>query len=243
MTFSDKKEPDFMTKRILSCLMTAFWTLCLICVPAQATQSRAAKFLRTYELSGDGAADVVSVALAQLGRTGAQLDYSEEWCADFVADCARLAGQSRAIPAHGNVYGLRSLILGAGGTITTSDPQPGDICFIDWDGDENLDHVEIVYKVSGGGIYTIGGNSGLETGSPTTRYVNKHTPLYKQYIAQILRPNYSGSAPADTSTEETVPDGTVSTVPSGWYEENPVFRFSPEYNSRAEMRCFEYLPQ
>lgn len=58
-------------------------------------------FSRSYTLTGDGATDIVNVARAQIGKNGGQLGYAsdpnnpysgEEWCADFVSDCAILAG-------------------------------------------------------------------------------------------------------------------------------------------------------
>ena len=55
------------------------------------------------------------------------------------------------------------------------------------------DHVEIVYMVSGGGIYTVGGNTGSGT-TPESRRVGKHAPIPRSQIAMILRPAYGGQA-------------------------------------------------
>lgn len=202
-------------KRITSALLTLVLMLGMA-VPAQAAQSRAANFLKTYELSGDGAADLVAIAQAQLYRKGASFDYTEQWCADFVSDCARLAGQSAAIPFHNNVYGLHDQILEAGGIISTANPQSGDICFMDWEGDGNWDHVEIVYMVSTGGVYTIGGNTGLEE-TPEGRRVAKHAPVLRSQIARILRPAYTSAEAVEeiTQTEEIAVD-------ESYYESNPV---------------------
>ena len=153
------------------------------------TQSRTSGFASGYTLSGNGAADMVSIALAQEGRTGSQFGYTEEWCADFVCDCAIIAGQSAAIPQYGGVEGLKNRIINAGGTITTSSPQPGDICFIDWNCNGGYGHVEIVYAVSGTTVSTIGGNSGSGN-TLYTRCVKKHAPLSSGYITCIVRPNY-----------------------------------------------------
>lgn len=156
------------------------------------TQSRTSGFASGYTLSGNGAADMVSIALAQEGRTGSQFGYTEEWCADFVSDCAIIAGQSAAIPQYGGVEGLKTRIINAGGYITTSSPQPGDICFIDWNCNGGYGHVEIVYAVSGTTVSTIGGNSGSGS-SLYTRCVKKHAPLSSGYITCIVRPNYSNN--------------------------------------------------
>lgn len=193
-----------MRKRIFA-LALGVWMLLAQALPGYAAQSRAANFLKTYTLTGDGPADLIAVAQAQLYRSGESLGYSEQWCADFISDCARLAGQSRAVPFHNNVYGLRDQILQAGGTISTTDPQPGDICFLDWEMDGNWDHVELVYLVSGGGIYTIGGNTG-QGEDYAARRVGKHTPVPKSQIAMILRPAYrTDTQPQIPAQEEEIP--------------------------------------
>ena len=84
-------------------------------ISASATQSRTENFSKIFSLSGSGSDDIVSVAAAQLGKTGSQLGYSEQWCADFVSDCAKLANQSSAIPASGYCPTLRKNITDAGG--------------------------------------------------------------------------------------------------------------------------------
>ena len=79
-----------------------------------ATQSRTGNFNKSFTLSGNQANDICSVALAQYQRTGAMFGYTEGWCADFVSDCAILAGASSAIPASGGVSYLKQNILNAG---------------------------------------------------------------------------------------------------------------------------------
>ena len=65
-----------------------------------ATQSKTSGFSSDYTLSGDPAADMAAIALAQEGRTGSDIGYTEEWCANFIGDCALLAGQADAVPVH-----------------------------------------------------------------------------------------------------------------------------------------------
>ena len=205
-----------MIRTKFSALLLALILTAALAVPVSAAQSRAANFLKTYALTADGAADMVAIAQAQLYRSGASFDYTEQWCADFVSDCARLAGQTSAVPFHNNVYGLRDQILEAGGIITTLNPRPGDICFMDWEGDDNWDHVEIVYMVSAGGVYTIGGNTGLGE-TPETRRVAKHAPIPRSQIVMILRPAYSSG--------EVIEENFVAEeieVDESYYESNPV---------------------
>ena len=154
---------------------------------ANATQSRTDNFSRSYALNGIGSDDIVSVAAAQLGKTGSQLGYSEQWCADFVSDCAILANQANAIPASGYCPTLRQNIYNSGGyNVSKYEAKKGDIVFY---GNNGADHVEIVYDASNGNVSTYGGNSGSGS-SLYTRSVRQH-PTQTQTIAYIVRPNYS----------------------------------------------------
>lgn len=154
-----------------------------------ATQSRTSNFSRNYSITGNGAEDIVNVARAQVGKTGSELGYSEQWCADFVSDCAILANQSAAVPAAGYCPTLRQNIINAGGYyVNKNTAQTGDIVFY---GNNGADHVEIVYAASNGNVSTYGGNSG-SGGSLYARSVRQH-PTQTQSIAYIVRPNYRGS--------------------------------------------------
>ena len=157
------------------------------------TQSRTSGFLKNYTLTGDGASDMVAIALAQEGRKGSQFGYTEEWCANFISDCAILSGQTDAVPQYGGVPGLYERVIAAGGKVTTSSPKVGDLCFINWSGGSSMGHVEIVYQVSGSKVYTIGGNSGSGS-SLSTRFVKKHAPLSSSYIVKIVRPAYTDNS-------------------------------------------------
>ena len=153
-------------------------------------QNKAINFSHSYYMTGNPAEDIVRIAFAQLGKTGSVLGYTEEWCADFVSDCARLCKQTASIPASANVGTLRKNIIKAGGSYTTDSPKHGDICFIDWDLDGKVNHVEIIYKVENGKVYTIGGNT--STGSSLySRCVSTHAPLAKKYIKYVVRPKYT----------------------------------------------------
>ena len=180
-------------KKILKNVVSAIIILCMISqsvVTAFATQNRTGNFSKSYSLSGNGATDIVRVAAAQLGRTGSQLGYSEQWCADFVSDCAILANQSAAIPAAGYCPTLRQNIINAGGQyVSKANAKAGDIVFY---GNNGADHVEIVYAASNGNVSTYGGNSGSE-GSLYSRKVKQHA-TQTMSIAYIVRPNYSGAA-------------------------------------------------
>lgn len=97
-------------------------------VPAGATQSHPEKYSSLYVKTGDKATDIVNIGLAQIGRKQADFGYTESWCADFVGDCAILAGAADAIPANGKVSSLYNAIIAAGGK-EVAFPQKGDIVF------------------------------------------------------------------------------------------------------------------
>ena len=130
----------------------------------KATQSRIGNFNKNFNLNSDGGNNIVNVALAQYEKTGSNLGYTEDWCADFVSDCAILAGVSDAIPASGGVYILYNNIINNGG-LRVNSPRVGDIAFMSWSGTGGYEHVEIVYRVEGNTVYTVGGNSGRNTSS------------------------------------------------------------------------------
>lgn len=196
------------TKRIciktISRILSILLLITCIYVPNEsvyATQNKMSNYSNAFTLSGNGADDIVSVATAQIGKTGSQLGYSEEWCADFVGDCAALANQGNAIPRNGYCPSLQTAILNAGGqVVSVSSARKGDIVFY---GAGGASHVEIVYANNNGTISTIGGNSG--SGSNLySRSVRNHS-YQTMTITKVLRPNYG--------TAKKVLPGNIE---SGW---------------------------
>lgn len=118
-----------MKKRAISIILCLCMIVCMLPVTAFATESKAEFYSKNYpQLTGDGAKDMVTVAKAQVGLSQTDLKYWEAWCADFIGDCATLAGQSAAVPHYGGVSGLMELVIKAGGKIVT-DPKAGDLVF------------------------------------------------------------------------------------------------------------------
>lgn len=158
-----------------------------------ATESKSENFSTNYTLGDDPAQNIVNIAFAQEGKRGSQLGYNEDWCADFVADCAKLAGQSLIIPANGRVRYFAAGIKGD----ETLFPQIGDLCIFDWnDVPGPYDHVEIVYKVSGNTVYTIGGNTG-STGNCRTNYVKTRNATATGQVQCYIHPYYNGETPSN----------------------------------------------
>lgn len=175
----------------------------------------AVKFNENYSLSGSSADKMVTIATAQLGRNGINLGYKnsegkgDAWCAKFVSDVAKKAGESTAIPYNGGCRQLYNAIIKAGGKEVSS-PQKGDIVFFVCTkckfGSHNnsFEHTGIM---SGNGTLYISGNSGGGAGTvlnkTTTSYLH-YNPTHKVSTGAIavkyVRPAYKNSSTnSDTS--------------------------------------------
>ena len=122
-------------------------------------------------LTGDGAKDMVNVAVAQNGRKDDDIGWypsSEAWCADFVMDVARVAGQTGAVPvapANAACGTFKNALLNAGAQMVTT-AQAGDIVFYCGKYNGTTYHVGIMkdsrYAVEGNayvdGIYKVHAN-------------------------------------------------------------------------------------
>ncbi|MCR5768318.1 MAG: fibronectin type III domain-containing protein [Lachnospiraceae bacterium] len=176
-------------KIFLSVILVTILAISSIPVNTSANQSAINGFAGGYSITGNGGDDMVSIAIAQTGRTRSQFGYTEDWCADFVVDCAEIAGQGTAIPrtgAYANVSGLKKVIIDAGGVyVNQSQALPGDICIYG-----NDMHVEIVASGTGSNIQTIGGNNGDGEGLVRgVRLASIVAPYFGGSIT-LLRPNY-----------------------------------------------------
>ena len=213
-------KKEYLVQWVAICLAIVLGVGLYSGLPVSATQSRKQNFSTDYTLTGDGAQDILNVALAQQGKTGSELGYTEEWCADFVSDCADLAGQSEAVPRYGGVDGLKEKILNAGGDVVTS-PQPGDIVFFSG-------HVEIVYSGSGSSLKSIGGNTS-SAGSLYSRKVS--SPRVHGGSYTVVRPNYKGTNP-------NPPTDLNITSNDGMYKVGDVVTFTFQCSNATEM----YIP-
>ena len=122
-------------------------------------------------LTGDGAVDMVNVAVAQAGRKDDDDGWypsREAWCADFVLDVARVAGQTGAVPvapANAACGTFKNALLNAGAQVVTT-AQAGDIVFYCGKYNGSTYHVGIMkdsrYAVEGNaytdGIYKVNAN-------------------------------------------------------------------------------------
>lgn len=166
-------------------------------VSVEATQDRTYNFYTNYNLTGNPVDDIVNVAMAQQNRTKASMGYTEAWCADFVGDCADLAGLSYAIPRAGYCGTLWDNIIDSGG-YEVSSPQKGDIIFYYCtasycpNSGKPWVHVGIMTSSSS----SIEGNSGGKvTAKSTITYTDTNGHTYghagsNSVIVKYLRPKY-----------------------------------------------------
>lgn len=121
--------------------------------------------------SSAGSADIVSVAISQLGNTGGQPYWSwygynskVDWCACFISWCANECGyiEKGIIPKFASCNSEGIAWFKACNLWQEKDytPRPGDIIFFDWENDNRANHVGIVEKVEDNKVYTIEGNAG-----------------------------------------------------------------------------------
>ena len=153
-------------------------------------------------LTGDGAVDMVNVAVAQAGRKDDDDGWypsREAWCADFVLDVARVAGQTGAVPvapANAACGTFRNALLKAG-AIEVETAQAGDLVFYCGTSDSTTYHVGIMkdsrYSVEGNallnGVFQVVDNRDTMTYTTTKGLSIANGDIKRVFI----RPNYSNS--------------------------------------------------
>ena len=182
-------------RRLTTLLLAIFAVLTLL--PQLAMTANAA-YENTYKNTGDQRADLIGVALTQVGyREGSgnnnQNKYSEyfgygarAWCGDFVSWCARQADIPKSvIKTYGSTkpsgFGITTVYDGADGYV----PRPGDLFF-----KKSGSHVGIVYYVSGKYFYTLEGNTW--SGSPRRDGVYSRKRLISDFNFGV--PNYTSDS-------------------------------------------------
>lgn len=190
-----------MAKRLLS-LLIAF----IICVSAliSAPVSVHAAYENTYVNTGNQVADILGVALTQVGYTEGANNYTKygewygypnlAWCGMFVAWCADQAN----IPTSVLKKYARSNPQGYGLEELTSDnyrPKPGDLFF-----NKSYSHVGFVYYLDGDYFYTLEGNTGPNSDSVCIRrrVISEYTygsPKYRGGAEHSYTTGYDSAHP------------------------------------------------
>ena len=152
-------------------------------------------------LTGDGANDMINVAVAQAGRKDDDIGWypsGEAWCADFVLDVARVAGQTAAVPdspANAACGTFKQALLAVGAHEVTV-AQAGDLVFYCGTDNNVTYHVGIMknsrYSVEGNaffnGVYQVVANRDTTVFSTDGRSIAEGT------IKRVfIRPNYPNS--------------------------------------------------
>ena len=149
--------------RLLALLFAACLLFTSVVVTVNASNPGGAEFTNTYRNTGNQRADIIGVALTQMGYRELGVNDTkygdwyglpeQEWCAMFVSWCARQAEVSTDIIrknswAHPNSFGVA--------TRSGADyvPQPGDLFF-----SKGYGHVGLVWYVEGEFFYSIEGNA------------------------------------------------------------------------------------
>ena len=202
-----------MRKRLLAALCSVIILISYVCLPAEATQSHPDKYSGLYVKTGDKATDIVNIGIAQLGKKKADFGYTESWCADFVCDCAILAGASDAIPLNGKVSSLYNAVLAAGGT-EVAIPQKGDLVFYYCSTDGYV-HVGLMVDAQ----QSVEGNYSSKVSMVNGVYkdTHNHSLASGAVIRKYVRPAYNGAitpTPAPTPTPTPTPKPTPTPNPT-----------------------------
>lgn len=195
--------------RIILVAALIFAQLPVSTVTANATQSATLKYSRLYLLTGNKAADIVRVALAQKEKKKAELGYTEAWCADFVCDCAYLVGASDVIPTYGSAAGLYQKVLAANGTQVFL-PQKGDLVFYYCKVTEKWVHCGIMINSTQSIEGNCSGKVSLLNG--TFKDSHGHTLASGDVMRVFIRPAYKKSKGAPPKTVSNNPAAPAAPV-------------------------------
>ena len=159
----------------------------MMTVVLSVTSPANAAYENTHVNTGNQRADIIAVAVTQLGYTEEAGGYSKygdyhgnpyaDWCGYFVSWCARQANvPTSVLPKQGfaaaSSWGLTTF------TSSQKTPQPGDLYF------NGTAHCGLVYYVSGSSFYTLEGNSVGD------KVISRALSLSSYTFAS---PNYGGS--------------------------------------------------
>lgn len=158
----------------------------------------------TYTRTGDQAADIVGVALTQVGYESSNGNsvYGKwmgingyAWCAAFVSWCANRANIPSSIVRYQTTAdrdwyksnGLYRKSEYRGGSYS---PSEGDLIFFSWNGNDYAQHIGIVSGTDSSKVYTVEGNSG-SPGAVKKKYYS----LGSKYVLGYACPKYVVQTP------------------------------------------------
>ena len=188
-------------RRITSVILTLIMVITFATPTVFAQQSDIDSYSQSYTLTGNPADDIVAVAAAQVGKSGADIGYAgRAWCAFFVCDCAKLAGISDSVIPYnyskrGSVGDLYSYMMNNCGATEVAKPQKGDLVFYYCTTDNGFCHVGIMSD----SVNSIQGNLYDSVMNIPYDYYRDSKGNGACYTVKFVRPSYSAnSSPADT---------------------------------------------
>lgn len=177
-----------MRRRVVSVCLAAILLLTAI-LPV----SVSAAYENTYKNTGDQRADIIGVALTQVGyieEAGGYTKYGQwfgrpyaDWCGIFISWCAEQAGVPGSVLRRNGLASPSGFGFSSYYTSSQYTPKPGDLFFT-----KSFSHAGIVYYVDGDSFYTLEGNTWYN-GSPHGVMTRKRALSDHVYVS----PNYNGS--------------------------------------------------
>ena len=184
-------------KKLITTIIVLAIILQNVSITSFATQIRDYNYNKNFSLTGNLPNDIVSVASVQLGKTQANLGYTEPWCADFVRDCARLTGMSdKIIPynhdSSASCTFMYNYMVNSCGATKVSSRRMGDLIFYYCSSCNRYVHVGIVESAT----TSIEGNYGGKVTRVSSVYYHEvdgviHSTTDGTVTKSYLRPNYT----------------------------------------------------
>lgn len=179
--------------------------------------SVSAAYENTYKNTGDQRADIIGVALTQVGyieESGGVTKYGQwfgrptaDWCGIFISWCAEQAGVPSSVLRRNGLASPSGFGFSSYYNHTQYTPKPGDLFFT-----KSFSHAGIVYYVDGDSFYTLEGNT-WHNGSPHGVMTKKRALDEHYYVS----PNYNGSGSGGslpTSCSHSWKDDSVIKAPT-----------------------------
>lgn len=202
-----------MRRRVVSVCLAAIVLLTAI-LPVGVS----AAYENTYKNTGDQRADIIGVALTQVGyieEAGGYTKYGQwfghpyaDWCGIFISWCADQAGIPSGVLRRNGLASPSGFGFSAYYSSSEYTPKPGDLFFTK-NSRGNFTHAGIVYYVDGEYFQTLEGNTWYN-GSPHG-VMSRRRVLSEHYYVAV---NYNGSGssidpPAPPSCDHSWKDDTV----------------------------------
>lgn len=207
-----------MRRRVVSVCLAA-----ILLLTAILPMGVSAAYENTYKNTGDQRADIIGVALTQVGyieEAGGYTKYGQwfghpyaDWCGIFISWCADQAGIPSGVLRRNGLASPSGFGFSTYYSSSQYTPKPGDLFFTK-NSRGNFTHAGIVYYVDGDHFQTLEGNTWYN-GSPHG-VMSRRRVLSEHYYVQV---NYNGSGgsitpPTSPSCDHSWKDDSVVKAPT-----------------------------